>query len=117
MTASSGPGASAGPLGGTAPKRSFDQATGLAKAGGYAGEGVAAANLAGRTLADLITGEGTPLCDLPMVQHEPKNWEPEPFRYLGVRYIQKAAARMEERAVRTGKAPSGRSIAERLMSH
>jgi hypothetical protein len=52
-----------------------------------------------------------------MVQHEPKNWEPEPFRYLGVRYIQKAAARMEDRAVRTGKAPSGRSIAERLMSH
>ena len=99
------------------PSFSFDQATGLAKAGGYAGEGVAATNLAGRTLADLITGGGTPLCELPMVQHEPKAWEPEPLRYLGVRYIQKAAARMEEKAVRTGKAPSGRSIAERLMSH
>ncbi len=99
------------------PSFSFDPATGLAKAGGYAGEGVAATNLAGRTLADLINGGGTPRCDLPMVQHEPKRWEPEPLRWLGVRHIQKAAARMEDRAVRTGKPPSGRSIAERLMSH
>ncbi len=78
---------------------------------------MAATNLAGRTLADLITGGGTPLCELPMVQHDPKPWEPEPLRWLGVRYIQKAAARMEDKAVRTGKPPSGRSIAERLMSH
>ncbi len=99
------------------PSFSFDPSTGLAKAGGYAGEGVAAANLAGRTLADLITGGDTALCELPMVQHEPKKWEPEPLRWLGVRHIQKAASRLEEKAVRTGKAPSGRSIAERLMSH
>ena len=41
------------------PSFSFDPSVGLAKAGGYAGEGVAAANLAGRTLADLISGGGT----------------------------------------------------------
>jgi glycine/D-amino acid oxidase-like deaminating enzyme len=99
------------------PSFSFDPSTGLAKAGGYAGEGVAATNLAGRTLADLITGGGTELCELPMVQHEPKKWEPEPLRYLAVRHIQKAAAKLEDKAMRTGKAPSGRSIAERLMSH
>ena len=34
-----------------------------------------------------------------------------------LRHIQKAAARLEEKAIRTGKAPTGRSIAERLMSH
>ena len=34
----------------------FDRATGLAWAGGYVGDGVATTNLAGRTLADLITG-------------------------------------------------------------
>ena len=34
----------------------FDPATGLAAAGGYVGDGVATTNLAGRTLADLITG-------------------------------------------------------------
>jgi glycine/D-amino acid oxidase-like deaminating enzyme len=35
----------------------FDRTTGLAWAGGYVGEGVATTNLAGRTLAELITGE------------------------------------------------------------
>jgi glycine/D-amino acid oxidase-like deaminating enzyme len=99
------------------PSIGFDRATGLAKASGYAGEGVAATNLAGRVLADLITGQDTDLGRLPMVGHEPKRWEPEPFRWLGVRHVQKAAARLEEKAIRTGKAPSGRSIAERLMSH
>ncbi len=99
------------------PSISFDRSTGLAKAGGYAGEGVAASNLAGRALADLITGMDTDLCALPMVDHEPKRWEPEPFRWLGVRHVQKAAARLEEKAIRTGRAPSGRSIAEHLMSH
>jgi glycine/D-amino acid oxidase-like deaminating enzyme len=99
------------------PSFRYDRESGLAKAGGYAGEGVAASNLAGRTLADLITGGGTALCELPMVQHEPKRWEPEPFRWLGVRHIQKASARLEDKAIRTGRPPSGRSLAERLMSH
>lgn len=99
------------------PSFSFDRASGLAKAGGYAGEGVAASNLAGRVMADLITGTDSDLLRLPMVGHEPRQWEPEPLRWLGVRYIQKAAARLEEKATRSGKPPSGRSIAERLMSH
>ena len=38
------------------PSVGFDRATGLAWAGGYVGDGVATTNLAGRTLADLITG-------------------------------------------------------------
>jgi glycine/D-amino acid oxidase-like deaminating enzyme len=99
------------------PSMSFDRATGLAKAGGYAGEGVAMANLAGRTLADLICGRDSELLRLPMVGHEPRHWEPEPLRWLGVRHVQKSAARLEDKAIRTGRAPSGRSIAERLMSH
>ncbi len=36
-----------------------DPGSGLAWAGGYVGEGVAAANLAGRTLRDLMLGEPT----------------------------------------------------------
>ncbi|MBA3294063.1 MAG: FAD-dependent oxidoreductase, partial [Geodermatophilaceae bacterium] len=39
------------------PSLSYDRASGLAHAGGYVGDGVATANLAGRTLADLITGQ------------------------------------------------------------
>ncbi len=50
---------------------------GFSAAGGYVGEGVAPSNLAGRTVAELITGtESGPM---------PRRWEPEPLRWLGVR--------------------------------
>jgi glycine/D-amino acid oxidase-like deaminating enzyme len=62
----------------------FDRATGLAWAGGYVGDGVATTNLAGRTLADLITGADTELTRLPWVGHRSPRWEPEPLRWLGV---------------------------------
>ena len=58
---------------------------GLAWAGGYVGTGVAAANLAGRTLTDLILGRSTALTALPWVDHRVRRWEPEPLRWLGVR--------------------------------
>jgi glycine/D-amino acid oxidase-like deaminating enzyme len=61
-----------------------DPATGLAFAGGYVGEGVAAANLAGRTLRDLILSRTTELTTLPWVGHRSPAWEPEPLRWLGV---------------------------------
>ena len=57
---------------------------GLAWAGGYVGDGVAATNLAGRTLADLITGRDSELTRLPWVGHRSRRWEPEPLRWLGV---------------------------------
>ena len=63
----------------------FDNATGLGAAGGYVGHGVTATNLAGRTLADLVLGQQTPLTELPWVGHRSRNWEPEPLRWLGVR--------------------------------
>jgi glycine/D-amino acid oxidase-like deaminating enzyme len=62
----------------------FDRGSGLAWAGGYVGDGVATTNLAGRTLADLITGTDTPLTGLPWVGHRSPRWEPEPLRWLGV---------------------------------
>jgi glycine/D-amino acid oxidase-like deaminating enzyme len=62
----------------------FDRASGLAWAGGYVGDGVATTNLAGRTLADLITGVDSPLTGLPWVGHRSPRWEPEPLRWLGV---------------------------------
>ena len=42
----------------------YDRRTGLAHAGGYSGDGVALANLAGRTLADLVTGRDSELVRL-----------------------------------------------------
>lgn len=62
----------------------LDRSTGLAWAGGYVGDGVSTTNLAGRTLADLITGAETPLTRLPWVGHISPRWEPEPLRWLGV---------------------------------
>ncbi len=62
----------------------LDPATGLGWAGGYVGDGVATSNLAGRTLTDLILGRSTELTRLPWVGRQPRRWEPEPLRYLGV---------------------------------
>jgi glycine/D-amino acid oxidase-like deaminating enzyme len=60
----------------------FDRATGIAWAGGYSGHGVIAANIAGRTLADLIRRADSDLVSLPWVGHRPRRWEPEPLRYI-----------------------------------
>jgi len=57
---------------------------GVGWAGGYVGDGVAAANLAGRTLSDLIQGHRTDLTELPWVGHRSRRWEPEPIRWLGI---------------------------------
>jgi glycine/D-amino acid oxidase-like deaminating enzyme len=62
----------------------YHPASGLGWAGGYTGHGVAAANLAGRTLADLVTGEPSSLTRLPWVGHRSRAWEPEPARWAGV---------------------------------
>ncbi|WP_030221195.1 NAD(P)/FAD-dependent oxidoreductase [Streptomyces bikiniensis] len=67
----------------------LDRSTGLGWAGGYVGSGVATANLAARTLRDLIkedSGQSGPtdLTTLPWVDHKVRKWEPEPLRWLGV---------------------------------
>jgi glycine/D-amino acid oxidase-like deaminating enzyme len=96
------------------PTVSHDPATGIASARGYTGHGVATANLAGRTLAARITGADSPLLKLPLVDHRSPDWEPEPLRWLAVRYVQRAFARLDARGERTGRPPDGRSLAERL---
>ena len=76
----------------------MDPRTGLGWAGGYTGHGVAAANLAGRTLADLVRGVPSPLTMLPWVGHRSPRWEPEPARWAGVRglyALYRAADRLE----------------------
>ncbi len=65
------------------PSVGLDRATGLGWAGGYVGDGVAASNLAGRTLADLALGRDTDLTGLPWVGHRSPAWEVEPLRWLG----------------------------------
>jgi glycine/D-amino acid oxidase-like deaminating enzyme len=81
----------------------LDRRRGLAWAGGYVGDGVATSNLAGRTLAQLITGRESDLTHLPWVGHRSRDWEPEPLRWLGVnggRLVMTYADRAEARSGR-----------------
>jgi glycine/D-amino acid oxidase-like deaminating enzyme len=61
----------------------LDRNTGIAWAGGYVGDGVGTSNLAGRTVADLITSQDTALIKLPWVNHKSRDWEVEPLRWIG----------------------------------
>jgi glycine/D-amino acid oxidase-like deaminating enzyme len=65
----------------------FNPGTGLGYAGGYSGHGVVAANIGGRTLADLVLGRDTDLTTLPWVGHHSRRWEPEPLRFIASRAI------------------------------
>jgi glycine/D-amino acid oxidase-like deaminating enzyme len=69
------------------PSVNFDRATGLGWAGAYFGNGVGATNLAGRTMADLITGRDTDRTHTPWVNPDgaDKHWEPEPLRWLAIK--------------------------------
>ena len=81
----------------------LDESTGLGWAGGYVGHGVAASNLAGRTLADLMLRRDTDLVKLPWVGRKVRQWEPEPIRWVAVRGLYGAyhAADQRERARQT----------------
>lgn len=79
----------------------FDRPSGLGTMGGYVGEGVAAANLAGRTMADLITGQDTERATYPWVGHQSRRWEPEPFRWLGVRGSRTILGKADDHEYRT----------------
>ncbi|NEC92300.1 FAD-dependent oxidoreductase [Streptomyces sp. SID12501] len=65
----------------------FDPGTGLGAAGGYVGSGLTTANLAGRTLTDLVLGEKTERTALPWVGRAVRRWEPEPLRWAGVQAL------------------------------
>jgi glycine/D-amino acid oxidase-like deaminating enzyme len=80
-----------------------DPDSGLCWAGGYAGEGVAAANLAARTLRDLVLDRDTELARLPWVGHRARAWEPEPLRWLAVQAVYGAFRTADALENRTGR--------------
>jgi len=81
----------------------LDRGTGLAWGGGYVGDGVGTSNLAGATLADLITGADTDRVSLPWVNHRSRAWEPEPLRWLGVNLGLRAMSLADAEEARTGR--------------
>lgn len=96
------------------PAVGLDRATGMAWAGGYAGEGVAAANLAGRTLRDLVLGRDTELTRLPWVGPFGRDWEPEPLRYTGVRLVHGLMEAADRREATSGRSSRLARAAELL---
>ncbi|AJP05758.1 FAD-dependent oxidoreductase [Streptomyces cyaneogriseus subsp. noncyanogenus] len=99
----------------------LDRSTGVGWAGGYVGSGVATANLAARTLCDLVrldAGQGgrTELTELPWVGHRVRRWEPEPLRWLGVRglYAVYRAADRRERSSRGAGSSRLARVADRV---
>jgi glycine/D-amino acid oxidase-like deaminating enzyme len=96
----------------------FDQTQGQAWAGGYVGDGVTTTNLAGRTLADLITRRDTDLVALPWVNHHSRKWEPEPLRWLGINTMLRLPVGADRFEERTGKTEKWRSkILEHFIGH
>ncbi|WP_187284771.1 NAD(P)/FAD-dependent oxidoreductase [Streptomyces sp. uw30] len=99
----------------------LDRTSGLGWAGGYVGSGVATANLAARTLRDLVqidSGQGvrTELTELPWVGHKVRKWEPEPLRWIGVHGLYAAYRAADRRELATPSAESSRAarLADRI---
>jgi glycine/D-amino acid oxidase-like deaminating enzyme len=65
---------------------------------GYSGTGVGPSHLGGRILAALALGRtDDPVARLPLVEHRPRRFPPEPFRFLGARVIREAIVAKEQR--------------------
>jgi hypothetical protein len=75
---------------------------------------VSTANLAGRTLADLILGRDTDLVHLPWVGHSSPKWEPEPLRWLGVNAALRLASAADSAEEKTGRPSRAGALLERL---
>jgi glycine/D-amino acid oxidase-like deaminating enzyme len=97
------------------PTMGFNPRTRVALAFGYTGEGVATANLSGRTLVDLLTGTDSALTRLPMASHKPVPWEPEPLRSLGVNLVRQARYQEIAAVERTGEYPGWPKLVERVL--
>jgi glycine/D-amino acid oxidase-like deaminating enzyme len=97
------------------PSVGLDRSTGIAWTGGYVGEGVAAAHLAGRTVADLVLRPDSPLVALPWVQHRSRSWEPEPLRWAAINGTRRLAGWIDEQESASGRTPRLASVLDRIV--
>jgi glycine/D-amino acid oxidase-like deaminating enzyme len=93
----------------------YDKQAGLAWAGGYVGNGVSTTNLAGRTLAALISETDSPLVYLPWVGHRSPDWEREPLRWLGVNLATRMMASADRKEARTGRRARRAGLTQKLI--
>lgn len=97
------------------PSVGLDRSTGIAWMGGYVGEGVAASNLAGRTIADLVLRPDSPLVALPWVQHRSRRWEPEPLRWAAINGARRLAGWIDVQESANGRTPRLASVLDRIV--
>jgi glycine/D-amino acid oxidase-like deaminating enzyme len=95
------------------PSVGFDRAEGLVWAGGY-GDGVAASNLAARTMRDLILERETELTLLPWVNRAAPSWPPAPLPRLGAWLIAGAFGQADRAERRTGRPPRWVAAVDRV---
>jgi glycine/D-amino acid oxidase-like deaminating enzyme len=93
----------------------LDRDTGIGWAGGYVGDGLSTTNLAGRTLADLITGADTAITRLPWVGHHSPSWEPEPLRWLGLNAGLRVMSLADRTEARTGRQSRAAAFMNRFL--
>lgn len=89
--------------------------TGLALGGGYTGGGVAASNLVGRILADLVLDRDTEITALPIVNRTLRPWPSEPLRWAGVRAVTGSFRALDALGERLDRPVPGRGVARRLL--
>ena len=99
------------------PSVHVDYESGIASAGGYTGDGVTLSYVAANALADLITKPDvtTEFTRLPFVQRKSKNWELEPFRWVGVNAGLALAKRADHIENRKGFTSKASSLLDRLI--
>jgi glycine/D-amino acid oxidase-like deaminating enzyme len=85
------------------PSVTVDHGKGVAWAGGFVGDGVNTAHLAGQTLAELITRTDSERTNLPWVNHPWPKWEPEPLRWVGINAGLALAGAADRTEARTGR--------------
>ncbi len=99
------------------PAVRFNPSSKIAFAGGYTGQGVSTANLAGQMLAGLILDRKTGFESLPFAQRRSPDWVPEPLRWMTVRYMQRAYERIDEAAEAGRPKPWDSALTEWLGRH
>lgn len=96
------------------PSVAFDQDAKVGRLHGYTGRGVSTSHLSGRLLAGLISGKSSGLEHLPLHRAKTRRWELEPFRWLGVRYVQNALGRIDRAEMEGRSGPWDSRLAEYL---
>ncbi len=90
----------------------LDQRTGNGLVGGYVGDGVTSAYVAGRAMADAIIDESS---TFPLYGHRSPSWEIEPFRWIGVNTMSRLAGVLDRRETAGKRSPFLARIFQRLV--